>query len=237
MGIGSGTDQRVTKESKAESGGWSGSTPLITGISKLKPIIQAVFPKAAYYTIRFGVNPPNPTDEGVSTFYSAEATITWKTEGNKITRRISIGNGVAISGTGQACDVTISDTTPDEGQPLGQNYSVNAHMTTGTRPYCQQPVILQTVNTVQLVAPAGIIVYEIPQDAGIISCAISAFSAATPNLTVTQFASASVDTKKYSQGNLTNPEYISLVPNTQFIQVVNAGADEVILTLTWGIEG
>ena len=89
--------------------GWSASGKLIAGIGGLVQL-QANFTSGGglgcgQYTIQFttsgNINSPNPV--------FTEALITWSVEGNFLTRRVTVCNGMSITGSGQAVKVIITD--------------------------------------------------------------------------------------------------------------------------------
>lgn len=88
--------------------GWGTSGKLIAGNKQQRVTMQADFNKgvgAFDFTVQFNL------DSG-STIVNAEALIHWRVEGQEVTRRITIGDGASLTGTGQAVRVEMSDATP-----------------------------------------------------------------------------------------------------------------------------
>jgi hypothetical protein len=164
---------------KASGGGWSKSGTLLVGVPGTKQSMQADFPNSDNYTVQFGIN----TDKVPATFVhaiEAEALITWSVAGNDLTRRVSIGNGVSVMGTGQAVKVVMMDATQLGGGPVpGFEYDVSVQVAPGTRGNVLQPPVLNpSPSFFAAVPPGGIINVPIPQDAGVISVYVSVMSVA-----------------------------------------------------------
>lgn len=221
------------------SGGWSSTANMFTGDAKSVKL-QAAFPQSEYYTMQFGVTPPNTP--GSQLIFSCIAVITWKVEGNYVTRQISVTNGTSISGTAQAIDVALTDNTQNFGQTLNQPYQIGIQVVPGTRPTTNQPVILVLPGqNDQSLAPNNIATFDVPQNSGVISVEVIGVSdnvgvPEAPTIQVT-LASASQSLKSYMVG-LTNTGFISVPPGAVQIAIFNADqTNNAIYSIAWGIDG
>lgn len=108
--------------------GWSLSGKLIAGDTKFHQL-QANFDYVGYYTVQFSIEVPEVEFESGGIF--ALADITWTVEGNAITRKISIINGMTISGMGQSVNIKMSDFSSEDPTII---YNVACSVARGTRP-------------------------------------------------------------------------------------------------------
>jgi hypothetical protein len=175
-------DKIMAGESNREGmTGWSQSGKLATANANQKVTMQADFEKGAFgagaYTVAFDID---QVSSPVKTRFNnrAEAEISWRVEGNAVNRRVSVSNGVQVSGCGQAVRVVISDVTPDRvvvtgAPPAGEPYVVSVQITPGTRPTTETPPVLEvfdkTTGLAFDVATMTQTVVAIPQDAGVVS--------------------------------------------------------------------
>ena len=229
-----------SRHAEGKSGGWSTTADMITQQAKAVTW-QANFPESKYYTLQFGVEPPNqPTAAG--RVWATIATILWKVEGNSVQRMVSVNNGVSISGTGQAMTVLLNDVTPDVGQPKGIPYKIGIQVSPGTRPSQNQPAVLALQSQAdQSLAPASTETYLIPQNAGVISVEVVATSfdggtETVPALEV-RFISAAATFKSFSINN-NYSGFIPVPPGATDISISNTSAtDTAFTTVSWGIDG
>jgi len=157
--------------------GWSSSNKLVTGDRFKEVSLQADFPRAETYVLQFNktkiLRVINPAGEKLPV--RAEAFITWSVEGNSVTRRVSIANGITIQGVAQAVRVIVKDVTDHPFgtvAPIAQlEYSVSAQVTPGTRGSNKFPPFLVPNDAWRRVLTIGTpsITLPVPQDAGIIS--------------------------------------------------------------------
>jgi hypothetical protein len=90
--------------------GWGQSGTLTAGNKTQRVTMQADFNKgvgAFDFTCQFSVTAP-----GGRSVVNAEALVSWRVEGQEVTRRITIGAGASLTGVGQAVRVEIYDATP-----------------------------------------------------------------------------------------------------------------------------
>jgi hypothetical protein len=192
--------------------------------------------------MQFGATPPNTP--GSMLIFSCVATISWKVEGNFVTRQISVQNGATISGTAQAIDVNLQDNTPNYGQTLNQPYQIGIQVTPGTRPVTNQPPLLMfnDQQQVSIAAAGGTKIFDIPQNAGVISMEIAGVGfagglAISPNLLVQFFTNATfLKSYIYSGGEF--DQFVPVPIGATEVLIVNQDATNVAdFSLAWGIDG
>jgi hypothetical protein len=112
--------------------GWGQSGNLITGNKTQRVSMQADFNVgvgAFDFTAQFSLTPPGG---GLGdAVVNAEALIHWRVEGQEVTRRVTIGAGTAVTGTGQAVRVEMFDATPPQFTQL-HALPGTAHVTEGS---------------------------------------------------------------------------------------------------------
>ena len=157
--------------------GWSASGNLITGDNVKEEGLSATFSIPGAYTVQFDLERIDPAP---NVAIRAEATIARSVEGTTVTRVISVGQGVSISGVGQGVSVRVKDVTCDPANNPGDagfEYRVAITVAPGLRaqgpvPPCLNPfprvVPLDVVNL--LTVAAGLSTsFDIPQGKGIVS--------------------------------------------------------------------
>lgn len=220
--------------------GWQQSGQLVTGNSDRIVMLQAAFPESGTYTVEIGVTPPLLQ----SRFFVAEAEIVWKVEGGFVRRVISVIDGATISGVGQAVSVTIRDVSIDPGAAivLGETYTVYIQVARGSRPSVEQPPRLirpspsTLIYSVTSIGPTASQVFDVPEDAGVISVYIGAANivAATP----TEFYAIMANPGQNVMIVKDPVGWIPLVPGTNTVTLTNLDAvNNLIVTLIWGIDG
>lgn len=231
--------------------GWGTSGQLQTGNRTKTVTLQADFSKAGdagTYTVEFGLTPNAASNMPIF----AEALITWSVEGNSVTRRVNIGDGVSVSGVGQAARIIMSDTTPDYLTPNGVLYGVSCQVSKGVRGGSKQgPLLLPqgpiggivppfAPNTGSIasfpVAPGPGAVIIVPQNAGVIAVKIIGIDSSTDTLG----AGSLVATQRYVEGIVTintaqydvfdQPDWVPVVPGTSQILLNNFSGHPVIST-------
>ena len=195
------------------SGGWASTANMKTGAADIVRN-QCDFDKSEYYTVQLGVEPPILGSS--FNIFSCLATISFKVEGNFVTRVISVTNGVSISGTAQAININLQDNTPVLGQPLNQPYKVGMQVVPGTRPTQNRPPILVFLSQSDFtVAPTTTTTILIPNNAGVISMEFTGLTESTPNSApnaVIQFFSPAQGFKSYLIDNTNYQGFIPVPP-------------------------
>lgn len=222
--------------------GWQQSGTLFTAKPDQMVTCQANFAKAEYYTVQLAViQTPDITAPGYIGLgtYAAEADIEWSVEGSTVRRTVSLGNGVSISGTGQAVKVTLRDVSDPA---IGVSpYIVQVQIAPGTRPAKSQPPTLQGFIVTQIlgVAPAFIDL-PIPPNAGVISVETSGalFLLGVnfrDNTRVSHRNAFGQIIKAYDPTQEVG--FVPVAPNATFVRITNLSANIFQVNFTWGIDG
>lgn len=227
--------------------GWGTSGKLATGNTSKMVTLQADFPISETYTIEFAKT-NNPASNNP---IFAEALITWSVEGNYVTRRVNIGDGVSLTGVGQAIKVQMTDATVAGrgGEPNASEYLVSCQVAPGVRPTTEQGPTLTPQTTVPsslngggglfTVGPGATVVVPISQDAGVIAMKVMAIDTTTNTLaarglTVKQLY-AGVTVKQYDPA-LTD-DWVPVTPGTDQIALVNHTAHTLDVSPVFEIDG
>lgn len=215
--------------------GWSQSGSCQAGESGRAVTLQVEFPIPNFYTIQFGV--VNQDNNHIN----PEALITWAVKGNTVSRRVSVGNGTSISGTGEAVHVRVSDARLPFGGG-GPEYVVSILVTPGSRPSKEQPPILREGDEVTVLAAGAGADFDVPADAGVISVDVEAsFPGGTTvspvDIRVRELdVSGAVVLKEYNP--FLQQDFVPIVPGTGMIRVTNQHASATAnITVIWGIDG
>jgi hypothetical protein len=229
-------------------------------VSKSQAHLQVDFTRqmggAGVYTIQFYVVPPgaDPINPAFSGFYQAIAVITFSVEGNFVKRVVSIGDGVSISGCGQAVEVDVYDTTPpmqdDDGNPYntpGLPYTVGILVTEGTRASTALPPTYINAVASDLSAFGVIndkVIYPVPVNAGVVSAKIfvcnNGQSGVNPNVTVQQLTPGAgiYPASVLAEYNpCINTGFEPIVPGCQQILIINNATTTCSVMIIWGVDG
>lgn len=212
--------------------GWQTAGVVKTGSPDSQIGLSADFGEPGYYTVQFNVIVERPNTNPTHDYV---AEVVWSVEGGTIRRRLSIGSGTAISGTGQGVKVTVKNNLPNADVAADQNHTVFVQVSPGARPAGARPTLRNTSQRVILPA-AGFILYNVPADSGVVSAeVVMADDLGTANVVVSQVGGIGVVLKEYNP--IDYPGFVQLAPNCNGVQITNFGPDDVSVMLTWGIEG
>jgi hypothetical protein len=226
---------------RSKTGGWSQTGTLIVGDKLKEARLQANFPVAEYYTCQFNVEQPADNTPDIV------ADVSWTVEGNTVRRRISVGNGTSISGTGAAMNVVARDATLLG--PLGATYNVGIQCSRGTRPNPGQPVFLRAVPSPGATDPyllnipaGGSGDIAIPNDAGVISADVEFVSRAnpatvTPTQVIVEQTDATVADLFKAYYPMVEPGFVPVFPTAANLHIVNRSADAISVFVLFGIDG
>jgi hypothetical protein len=164
-------DDLGAEPSKGKLAAWSISGTLTAGDFDKSVSLQALFAEPGDYTVQLsGIFPP----ANVLVPIQPEAEIIWSVAGNSISRKVSVGSGISISGNAEAVRVVVKDVTNLFGGPL-TDYEVSITICKGTRAAIPIPPTL----LVPLAAgfgglnPGAAVDIPIPQGVGITSVHVS----------------------------------------------------------------
>lgn len=225
--------------------GWGQSGTLITGAKNKKVPLQCDLAGtigAGTYTVQFNVS-------GINQFAAVpEALIAWRVQGQEVTRRVSIGDGVAVTGVGESVRIIMYDNTP--GVFLSGNaYTVSAQVTPGSRPSTGKPptLILPSSDGFATDVPSnGSADFIIPSGTGLISAYITAVNALVPPTALgpgalfAQFmlnlnSSLLVGETAWDTQVITG--FIPAPPSAARIRLTNTTANVIQAYITLGIDG
>lgn len=179
-----GDGVELTGDDKPKTG-WSASGNMVGEDPDKEVSLQAVFADPGTYTVQFSfkylVDPG-----GVSDPVYPEAEIEWSVEGNTIVRRVSVQNGVSISGVAQGVKVRVYDATPDYSPAQNTPYQVSISVAKGLRGGSEMPIYAPSDSIASIGGAAGSFHdFPIPQNIGAKSVRILAIpivlAAATDN--------------------------------------------------------
>jgi hypothetical protein len=245
--------------------GWSSSGTLFTGVKGNEVKLQAIFKDdPGNYSVEFNVQLPAVGNGPTSTFiYAApEALITWTVKGNTVTRRVSVGDGVTVSGMAEGVNISVFDNSTQNNLAAagGQGaiaYTVSIQVVKGLRPNTQQPPTLVALDPRPgvFLGLYGIIVQTgadvhvpIPQDAGVVSVFVTAFSLAPVRGVPASGAGDVSQTYDVPFGNTTLVYRISDASDQDTWTPVTPGSNAIVLqafgvgqaityTIMFGIDG
>jgi hypothetical protein len=207
--------------------------------------MQGDLQEAQTHTVQFNVTNNPASNNPIRT----EAIITWFVGGNTVIRRVSVGDGTSVSGTGNSVHVQIVDRTVDAGPgaPNGVEYTVSCQVAKGVRPTVQMPAILVPIPGIYSVPPLSAISVPVPDDTGVISVLITAMLSPFSGTFMTTIPQAHVDhlnngisTKAYNPTVYT--DWVPLSPGTTEIILNNhfpvaPPGFAIFYSVTFGIDG
>ncbi len=120
--------------------GWGLSGKLVPGSVAKTFSIQKSFPEASLFTVQLGLTNPNLSNMVANEVIRARADISWRINGNLITRTVDCVNGISVSGSAEMVSVRVTDESTIT-VPGKVEYDVTAIIAPGTRPSVQQPPI------------------------------------------------------------------------------------------------
>ena len=225
--------------------GWSKFAELATFDTGNRPTMQAQFDEPGDFTVQFALEPALlPLLSPIECI----AIIEWKVAGNTVRRRVTVGNGMSVTGTAEAVHVTFFDASTTG--IAGVKYTVTVNVAPGVRPTVQQPALLippivlaAAPNNPIVLAPAGTHDYPVPQDSGAISVYVSvgSFAPILPgpipdqSVTVRHLAPGGFILKNYDPRNFI---WVPLSPGTERIQVANLSLIAALrFQVHFGIDG
>ncbi len=214
-------------------------TNMTTGNANRVSGMQTVFPVASVYTLQFNVTPPPfPTFRATPDF-RCEAIVNWVVDGNYVSRRVSVINGMSISGVGQGVNIQYEDRSTGFAVG-GVDYKVTASVTPGPRSsFPTFPVLLaQSFTALDPLGVLGPIV--IPEDAGAIAVQVLAVPPAAgafpARVSVHMITQAGTSISRFDPA--LNNGWIPLFPGTRALTIVNLDAANTVgVSAVYGIDG
>ena len=225
---------------------WQQNGTLVPGANDKFVTLQADFSEdPGYYTVQF--NTSANILPGTDGYIRCKADIIWSVEGGEITRRVSVGNGISVSGAGQALRVVVSDdgSNPDIGGGFNE-YVVGIVVVKGTRPATGKPVTYKQSGVLSSVSvAAGALTpgeLAIPGNIGVISAEVTitpqSAGAVFPLSMIVEFAAANGDTfSNYYITSDTPPLFLPVPAGATQCNIYNEGVSNIVAAVTWGIDG
>lgn len=231
--------------------GWGQSGEILPG-SNQKVSMQCNLdagPGAGNYTVQFNIINPGEV-------VNAEALISWRVEGQEVTRRISIADGTSVTGVGQAIRVTMYDATPPvfvSGTP--KPYVVSVQVAPGVRASTTQPPYLIPFKAPPYVpfdvvtnpapgggftfavAAGGTVDIDIPNNAGVNQVYVTAIStgAIADGTSFAELTDGTTTLKIWdTQANM---GWIPSVAGASVLTLSNGGLTPIRYSVTFGVEG
>lgn len=246
------TSERVAVSQRGDGGGrvnttnaWGRSGKLTTFKPNRIVSLAKTFKEVGTYTALFSIQAPK--NDGSHSNPEAIADVTWGAGGNAITRRVSVLNGMAISGTSDSIRVIMRDASTQA--ESGIEYPVTVLVSPGTRPTTGVPPLLFpgiNVNPVTLSAN-NFADFVIPTNAGVKAVSVIAGSdpqnsgSTNPSIpdqqAVVQHLSPGITSvlKNYDARMF---QYVPISPGTVSIRVRNrASAISIMFSIAWVIDG
>ena len=233
------------------SGGGVGGT--LVQRNRTKQVAQqfALNPKCIY-TVQLGIQPI--ASPGVGGRLSvAEAIVRWSVGGNTVTRRVTLGKGVSLSGTGEAVSVVLSDVTENGLFPptWDGSYQVTALVAEMPRAGGNVPPVWvpNGVNSpgsswiegnAVLAPAASTLALPIPTDAGIVSVGVTATATVGPqvipegSIIVEQLHALNNVVKSYDPRIA---PFVAWSPFADQLIVRNFNAFQVLVAVAFGVDG
>jgi hypothetical protein len=225
-----------------QTGGYAATVDLLTGASAPTPILNlpAGFRLAQTFTVEFGISQPqSKAAPGTPGNFNCVATIQWVENGNQVQRRVSVGSGTTVTGSGTGVQVSVQDNRLGAGYESGLGYQVTAILSPGPRAAFGTPPILQDSVTIVLAAGLSGINIPVPQDAGISGIEALVVDSATPQTAPSMY----IEAQDFAGNNLKvwhpdNAQRVLLPPNTRNLRVINVGASPTVnFSYSWIVNG
>ncbi len=217
----------------AKSGGWAQSGTL-TGQNNDKQVsLQVNFPKSSNYTVEFTVSYPGTPVKRRKT----EALITWTVNGNFVTRRVNVNNGVSVTGVGEAIRVVMKDANSGGGGDYVAGVSVAPGSRGGNK---QPPTLLPAANSFVTIANAGTADIAIPADSGAISFFVAAVNTLPQAVTGGMLKAFQVDILGgvvLAVCDAQKADWIPIVPGADTIRLQNLSGADCQFFVMLGIDG
>lgn len=234
--------------------GWSQSGTLLVGDPNRSVSLQADFTQGAFgqsYTAQFGLSKPTQ-----QTYIRPWADITWKVAGNEVRRRVSVTDGLSVSGVAEAVSIRMYDTLRASGDgnvTMGTAYVASINLAPGNRPAQNQPPqwipIDYTTGAGTLPSPGRIVVAGgesfsiiIPENIGAISvmatASVSSHSIVpADNVRMEQIGPASLVLRRTSVNEFAT--FTPLAPGAIALLLSNSidPASDVGWSVAFGIDG
>jgi hypothetical protein len=206
-------------------------------------------------TVSFSVSQPQPApgSPGLGPM-NPVAEVNFFIDGNTYSRTLSVYNGASISGVSENVSVTVSDQFPPTPGAAPVVYDVTIVESAGQRSSNSLPPTLTTfleqpgggvtqfgMTTLGTLPGTTSVTIEIPQNCGINSVAINvitannaAFKNEDLDVLLTNNTGGGGTYKSYYPNE---HGFVNIPPGANVLYLNNHGANELIVSVTWGIDG
>lgn len=217
--------------------GWGRGGTLTTGDGVTKVQVAGGNGDGQSYTVQITAQRNPASNVPIVT----QALIAWSAGGVSSTRRVTVGNGVSISGCGEQVKVTVSDATiavGASGPPNAQAYDVAILITPGVRAATPQPPTFQPVVGFFVVPTVTTQDIAIPADAGITSVAVTCDapdgSVMLEGACQVQHSSAGILLKSYDPRDYA---WVPIAPGADKVSVKNLSGVNQNWSILFGVDG
>lgn len=229
---GNGPDEQVGFTGKSVSG------TMICGDPKTLSL-QAKFDAPGPHTVQFDLEPPAGRDILIGGVFSCEAIIEWSIAGNTLYRKVTVMDGMSITGNAESVVVRMIDTTTDivfVGSTPPASYKVAATVTKGARATTAVPPVYIPNPAVTLVA--GATSFNVPDNIGANSVMVLSSAPAEPdaNSVFAEQRCSNALTGQLGRWDPYGPRFVPLDSNALIVRVTPNGAAATIKVI-FGIDG
>jgi hypothetical protein len=243
-----GISARTGRGNAGKKEAWAAGGNLVSGDANKNVSLQYTFEKPGAHIVQF--NYVGPKADPVAVYGAAvkcEALITFETNGNTVTRRVSVGEGTTVQGSGESVKVVVYDTTelgdsvvrPDD---LGRVYSVGVSVAPGTRGSFTNPPILSENNTLLSLPGPSTVIVNIPDGSGANSVLVAVAAAGVnpipeQGIQVEQLFGSGFGITTLMQYDPRAFAFAPLAPGVKQIKIRNKTLAAIYASVIWGIDG
>lgn len=218
--------------------GKSVSGTMVCGDASKTLSLQAQFDAPGPHTVQFDLTPPADRDILIGGVFSCEAIVAWSIAGNTIYRKVTVMDGMSITGNAEAVNVRIIDTTTDivfTGSTPPASYQVGATVTKGARATSSMAPVYIPNPAVTLVAGSSDV--AVPDDIGANSVMVISSAPPAPDVNA---AIAQQRCSNVNPGGLLGqwdpyaPRFVPLDSNALVIRMTAAAS---YMKVIFGIDG
>lgn len=208
-----------------------------TGNQIFQQSVQCEDLEPGVYTVQFDVvSVPLGASGGPA--FDCKALVTFKCNGNNVTRALDVQQGVQISGMAEAINVVAIDSSTDA-DGAGNNYTVTANISAGQRCSYANPPILGVFakNRAQAILAAGTVTVQIPTGFGVSSIKAIANPAPTATADVQVDIQNAAGNSLMTYGLSQHTEFVPIPGDASQIVFTNNESGTIKLSAQWGIDG
>lgn len=219
--------------------GWSTNGQLTVGDPDGQVSLQRTFRKAGMFTLTFFADYPRDV---VDTVVRAEADIDWTVAGNTIRRRVTLANGLAISGLCESVRVVAVDVTTLGVGATPVDYDVGISVAEGVRAPNPIPPTLSSRERVRAIANGAFDTFDVPDGVGIngVMVVVMGVNPAAPlpdNSILVQVETATgIGLLRYDP-NQVGPKFMPISGDSDHLFIQNDSGQIIEYTVIFSVEG